>query len=118
MHGINWDRVILEKGWFSQTLNSKFIQKHDLHKASLIMVDCDIYSAAHECLQFCGPLIKDYTVIFFDDWNPLAKQNKGEKRAFDEFLHANPNFTAEEFGEYSYSNNDLSGKVFIVSRTV
>ncbi|MDP2654319.1 MAG: TylF/MycF/NovP-related O-methyltransferase [Candidatus Omnitrophota bacterium] len=111
-HGVDWKRAALIKGWYSDTLSEDFAAKHKIKKASLIMVDCDIYSSTKEALDFIGPLIKDHSVVFFDDWNPLARDNKGEKRAFDEFLAAHPEFRAEEFDEYSYSGNDLNGKVF------
>ena len=81
------------------------------------MVDCDLYSSAKEALTFCGPLLTDPAIIFFDDWNPLAKENKGEKRAFDEFLHENPHVKADELGDYSWKPGDLHGKVFRLSRT-
>lgn len=116
-HGIDWGRVTLVKGFFSDTLTDTLIAKHDLRKVSLIMIDCDMYSSTKEALEFCGPLILDEAVIVFDDWNPSAKYNKGEKRAFDEFLGANPELEAVETGVYSYLPGDLHGKVFRVSRT-
>jgi hypothetical protein len=116
-YGVDWNRVKLIKGWFNETLNKGFIDKYNIERADLIMVDCDMYSSAKEALNFCRPLIKDESIIVFDDWNPLAKVNKGEKRAFDEFLYENPQFCTEEFGEYSFKNNDLNGKIFIVRLT-
>ena len=110
--GVDWDRVILEKGWFRDTLNNEFIEKHDLTKASLIMIDCDIYSSAKKALDFCAPLIRDQAIILFDDWTAwhLDKRDMGEKRAFDEFLIENSHLTAEEFGNYQ-----KNGKIFRVS---
>ena len=100
--GIDWQRVFLVKGWFSDTLTPELIHQHQIKKASVIMVDCDIYSAAKEALMFCEPLIQDRAVIFFDDWKTshLDQRNLGEKRAFDEFLQEKPFFTVEEFGDY------------------
>jgi len=57
------------------------------------MIDCDLYSSAKQALDFCAPLIVGQTIIFFDDWGggtSLDKENLGEKRAFLEFLQANP----------------------------
>ncbi len=56
------------KGWFKDTLTPETCREHSLTKASLIMVDCDIYAASRECLRFCEPLIRDRAVVFFDDW--------------------------------------------------
>ncbi|MBE9077886.1 class I SAM-dependent methyltransferase [Romeria aff. gracilis LEGE 07310] len=113
---VDWRRVTLIKGFFADTLTSALIAKHNLRQASLIMMDCDLYSSAKEALEFCGPLIRSEAIIFFDDWNPLARENKGEKRAFDEFLQATPDLEAEAIGDYSWQPGDLHGKVFRVYR--
>ena len=115
-HGIDWSRVTLVKGLFQDTLNSALVAEQGLCKASLIMMDCVMYSSTKEALDFCGPLILDQAVIFFDDWGPLAKKNKGEKRAFNEFLKENPCLEGVAFGEYSFWPGDMNGKVFLVSR--
>lgn len=114
--GIDWKRVSLVKGFYEDTLTEELIAELGLHKVSLIMIDCDLYSSAKEALDFCRPLILDEAVVFFDDWNPLAKANKGEKRAFDEFLQEHPEFEAVAMGVYDYTPGDQCGKVFRVSR--
>lgn len=114
--GVDWSRVHLVKGWFDETLTPSLIAKHRIEKASLVMVDSDMYRSAREALGFCAPLIKDHTIIFFDDWHAgrLAENNKGEKRAFDEFMLEHPHLEAEEFGSYNYLERP-AGKVFRVS---
>jgi O-methyltransferase len=113
--GVNWDRVFLIQGWFSETLNDALVCRHHMTKASVIMVDCDMYLSAREALIFCGPLIRDAAIIFFDDWHAhagrLAESNMGEKRAFEEFLHANPQFAAEQLSSYH-----ANAEVFLVTR--
>jgi len=86
--GVDWDRVTLVKGWFEDTLSQELLERQQLRKASIIMVDCDLYSSARTALEFCAPLIRDDAVILFDDWWPetLGKANAGEKLAFEEFL--------------------------------
>ena len=116
-NGVDWKRVTLEKGWFCDTLTEDFRRKHQLKKASLIMVDCDMYLSAKQTLDFCVPLIQDHAIVFFDDWNSgegLAERGQGEKRAFDEILAANPHFVAEEFGRYSYKGRPHA-RIFKVS---
>jgi O-methyltransferase len=116
--GIDWKKTFLIKGWFSDTLTDDFKTKHNITKASVIMIDCDIYVSAKEALNFCKSLIVDKSILVFDDWNSgnLAEQNLGEKRAFDEFLKENPNFIAEEFGSY-YFRDVPNGKLFLVTNT-
>jgi hypothetical protein len=111
--GVNWDRIFLVKGFFCDTLNDVLIQKHQISKASVIMIDCDLCSSAKEALAFCASLIGEEAIIFFDDWYPLAKKNMGEKRAFDEFLNNHPFLAAEAFGSYL-----PHGKIFLVSRNL
>jgi len=116
---VDWSRLVLVKGWFSDTLTDHLIQEHHIQKASLIMIDCDMYLSAKEALNFCAPLIQDHALIFFDDWyayqGRLAKHNMGESRAFHEFLDENPELTAEERPEYKYCDNAV---VFMVRRGV
>jgi hypothetical protein len=101
--GIDWNRVFLIKGWFSDTLTPALREQYQIKKASILMVDCDLYSSTVDVLAFCEPLIGDEAVIFFDDWhsNNLAEKNLGEKKAFHEFLQAHPHFTVREFGTYA-----------------
>lgn len=112
--GIDWQRVFLIKGWYSDTLNDALIQQHGIAKASIIMVDCDAYQSAKEALDFCAPLIDKWAVVFFDDWHSAgrAARNLGEKRAFDEFRSANPDLEAEDLG--GYNRNSM---VFKLSRS-
>lgn len=107
-HGIDWKRTFLVKGWFSDTLTHALLEKHNIHKASVIMIDCDIYSSSKQALDFCKPLIKDKAIIFFDDW--IDDKNFGEPRAWEEFLSGSPNFKAREFSTY-----EPSGRIFEIS---
>jgi predicted O-methyltransferase YrrM len=112
VNGVDLDRITLIKGWFDETLTEP--AKYGIRKASVVMIDCDLYSSAKTALRFCAPLIHDQAVIFFDDWWPatLGAQNQGEKRAFDEFLEENPRLTATEMNSY-YPE---AAKVFLLSR--
>jgi hypothetical protein len=109
--GVDWQRVLLTKGFFEATLNDETKEAHAIRKAGVIMVDCDLYQSAKEALEFCEPLILDRSVVFFDDWYPLALKGMGEKKAFDEFLARYPTLEATEL--YDFEPN---GKVFLVSR--
>jgi hypothetical protein len=111
--GVNLDRVTLIDGWFSDTLTPELIAAHRIEKASVIMVDCDLYSSAREALDFCGPLIRDAAVVLFDDWHSggLATKGMGEKKAFDEFMAANPALSAERLTPYSPAS-----EVFLIER--
>lgn len=90
--GADWDRITLVPGWYEDTLTPATVERLGLVKASVIMVDCDLYSSAIACLRFCEPLIRDEAILVFDDWHAggLAERNLGERRAFEEFLGETP----------------------------
>ena len=50
--------MTLVAGWFDDTLNEATIQKHRITKASVIMIDCDLYSSTKAALDFCARFIK------------------------------------------------------------
>lgn len=108
---VDWSRVRLVKGYFEETLTPSRFRQLAIAKASIIMIDCDLYQSTREALTFCTPAIVDRSVILFDDWYPLANSNLGEKKAFDEWLVTEPTLAAEpllEFPPY--------GKAFSVRR--
>ena len=107
LNGIDWKRTFLIKGWYSDTLTPALVAEHRIQKASVIMIDCDIYISSRQALDFCTPLIKGEAVIFFDDW--IEDKNVGECRALDEFLKKNPSFSARELDTYL-----PQGKIFLV----
>jgi O-methyltransferase len=108
LNGIDWKRTFLIKGWFDETCTPELVEKHRIQKASVIMIDCDIYISSKLALDFCRPLIKNEAIILFDDWIEDDK-NVGECRAMNEFLKENPSLRAQEFDTYV-----PYGKVFLV----
>lgn len=111
---VDRSRVFLVPGWFSETCNAETAHRYGIRKASVIMVDCDIYTSTKEALDFCAPLIKDQALVLFDDWNTgdLAARHLGERKAFEEWLAAWGCFTAEPFGTYR-----AKSETFMVTRT-
>jgi O-methyltransferase len=111
--GVDRSRVFLIPGWFSATCNAATAQRHHIRKASVIMVDCDIYTSTKEALEFCAPLITDRALLLFDDWHTgdLAAKHLGERKAFEEWLAASGLFTAEPFGSYR-----AKSETFMVTR--
>ncbi|HSK40334.1 MAG TPA: hypothetical protein VK943_11260, partial [Arenibaculum sp.] len=112
--GVDWARTYLVKGWFDDTLTPELIRTHGIERASVIMVDCVIYSSTRTVLRFCEPLIKGSAIIVFDDWNAygLADDGMGERRAFEEFLADHPDI--EVVGQLP--TYDRLAAVFLVHR--
>jgi O-methyltransferase len=111
--GVDLSRVTLVPGWFNETLNDQTARDLQIEKASVIMIDCDLYSSTRDALEFCAPLIHDEALVLFDEWTPrsLEDSNAGERRAFAEFLRRHPCFTAVPFGKYASRT-----ETFLVSR--
>lgn len=100
--GVDLDRVTLVKGWYDDTLNDATVAGLGLKRTSLVMIDCVIYPSTAAVLRFIEPLLGSSAVLIFDDWarRDTHLKNQGQKRAFDEFLAAHPEFTAVDLGEF------------------
>jgi hypothetical protein len=58
-------------------------------------------------------------VIFFDDWNSydLAEKGLGERKAFEEFLAVNTQFSAHELKNLSYNKESTAFYVQVTALT-
>ncbi len=100
-NGVKLDEVSLVKGWFKDTLTAESLRQFNLVKASLILIDCDIYTASKEAMWFCEPLIDDQAIIIFDDWGWRADLNQiGQREVYTEFLEAFPHFDSRSLPAY------------------
>lgn len=90
-HGVAPNRFITIKGFYDDSLNETTRQRLADKKAAVIYVDCDLYMSTVPILKFCRDFLQVGTVIIFDDWNCFcADPERGERRAWQEFLTANP----------------------------
>ncbi len=107
-HGVE---PVLVEGWFSDTLTDDTRSELGIESAPIIMIDCDVYSAAAESLAFCRPHITGPTVIVFDDWNSLdlASRGLGEARAWSEFRQAHPEIVETNVFEPYNANSHVIG---------
>ena len=114
--GVPPDAATLVKGWFSEACTPATRERLGIRKASVIMVDCDLYSSTRDVLAFCEPLIGAQAVLVFDDWNAggLADKELGERRAFEELLDAVPALHAEELPGLVYKDK-ADPKFFLVT---
>jgi O-methyltransferase len=113
-HDVDLRRLQLVEGWFKDTLKDATARKLALRKASLIMIDCDIYSASKQALRFSERFIVDTAMIIFDDWGSRADHGKvGQREAFAEFLAEFPDISAEPFEEVYRP----ASRIFLVRRT-
>lgn len=109
-NGVDWEKTFLVDGEFRKTLCHETIKKYNMRKGFLFVVDCDLYESAVIVLRFMEPLVKDRSIVLFDDWNCYkGDPSKGEQKAFAEFLQRNPQVKAEPFVEYGWH-----GKGFVL----
>lgn len=101
---VDMERVSLVPGWFRDTLTPAVRADLRLDRASLILVDCEIYSASRQALAFCAPHIQGQAVVILDDWGAAEERGvPGQREAFEEFLAAQPDLQASEMESYSDS---------------
>lgn len=85
---INYDNVYLLDGWYKDTLNEENIIKYNMRPASVIDIDCDIYSSTYEALDFMfkNNLVQKGTLIFYDDWGGTEEYKGGESLAHKQII--------------------------------
>jgi hypothetical protein len=92
-HSCDLDKVVMVPGWFDDTCCDGTLQKHNLRRASIVHIDCDLYESAKVVLKFISPLLVDGTVIIFDDWYCFRGDPRfGEQRAFTEWTETMPDW--------------------------
>lgn len=108
--GVDWSKTFLIEGYFDTSLTQETKEKYSLDKASIALIDCDLYASTVDVLEFLEDLLADGTILMFDDWNCFNKDdNRGQRRAFREFLESQPEWEAQPFFPYG-----LYGQVFIM----
>lgn len=111
-NGVDLGEVIIVRGFYEDTLTDEAKKKHKLAAASIVMIDCDLYSSTKVVLDFIRDLIVEGTVLIFDDWfNFKANPNLGEQRACREWLEENPQFSLTPFARWGVTQQS-----FIVHR--
>ena len=74
----------------------------DIDTVGLCHIDCDLYSSTKDALNLIKDKLVSGSIIMFDDWfNNLALPDRGEQKAFNEFLRENKHFSAVPFERYA-----------------
>lgn len=97
-------------GYYDLTLRGKHPRDYGIEQVAMVMVDCDLYASAVECLSFIAPALVNGSILAFDDWFCFkGRSDRGEQKAFTEFLAAHPHLSAVEFQNFGWH-----GKSFII----
>lgn len=106
--GVNLNEVVIVPGWYDESLNEETKNKLPLKKAAIIFVDCDLYESAVTVLDFITDYVDNGTVIIFDDWFAFSGHpEKGEQRAFREWLNRHPDIRAVEWQRVNWKSNSF-----------
>ena len=96
-------RISLHEGFFSDELFQALEGKCEFGRASLVYVDCDLYSSTVPVLRFIRERLVDGTIVLFDDYNCFGRSDdKGQRRALREFLRENPDIRAEPLRPFGW----------------
>ncbi len=111
--GTDWERCFLIKGDFEITLSERTRSQYGMRKASVVLMDCDLYESASVALEFMKDIFVDGAILIMDDWNVFGPDmSRGERLALAEFTQKNPNWVAEPWFAYG-----LYGQVFVMHRS-
>jgi O-methyltransferase len=112
-HAVDWNRCFLIKGFFQDTLTDEARAAYGMRKASVVLLDSDLYESAAVVLAFLAGMLADGTILIMDDWNTFDRDDsRGERRALGEFLRAHPEWSADPWFHYP-----TYGQVFIMRRS-
>jgi O-methyltransferase len=82
--GVDRARVNVVEGLYDESLTRPL--PLEPNEAAVIHVDCDLYESTVPVLRYVEPMLRDRTVLIFDDWHARAMGNpSGEARAFEEW---------------------------------
>jgi hypothetical protein len=109
-NGVDWKKTFLIEGFFENSLNESTKENHHMNKVAVALIDCDLYSSTVEVLKFLENIIMNETILIFDDWNCFDKDNeRGQRKAFREFIERNRHLSAEDLFTYGFY-----GQAFVI----
>ena len=96
--GVDLRNVRCVAGWYDKTLTPALKQELGIQKASIVLIDCDLYESTVPVLNFITDYLQTGTVLIFDDWYSYkGRLDRGEAKAFVEWLKLNPRIQANEY---------------------
>jgi hypothetical protein len=96
--GVDLNDVVTVRGFYDQTLTQETKAKYGLHKAAIIMIDCDLYESTVPVLDFLTDIVGQGSILIFHDWFRFrGDPNCGEQRACREWLARNPQLELLEY---------------------
>lgn len=107
---VDLSKVMLIKGYYEDILNDKLFLKYSFKKASVILIDCDLYSSTAAVLKFVTRLLGEGTIILFDDYY-LTNEDGGQQLALKEWVSLNKNIQLGNLCEYGLLKGFIVNKI-------
>lgn len=105
---VDLDRVTLVPGFYDDSLDEQTRSSLPVEKAAVIWVDCDLYESTVPVLDFVSDYVHDGTVIAFDDWHCFRSDpERGEQRAFREWLEKHPELSATAYRDFEWGGTSF-----------
>jgi hypothetical protein len=100
---VDWTKTFLIEGFFENSLTQETKMKYRMDKMAIALIDCDLYSSTTEVLNFIQDMLIDKTILIFDDWNCFNADNeRGQRKAFRDFLDSHKQLRADEFISFGH----------------
>ena len=88
--GVPIGKVVKVKGFYNESLTNDVKAKYKLDRATVVHIDCDLYSSTKDVLAFIEGIVQAGTIIIFDDWSVFRNEDRpedfGEPKAFNEWV--------------------------------
>jgi hypothetical protein len=102
--------VVLVPGFFDRSLPEFDRAELRGQPAAIVHIDVDLHASCALALEFVTPQLQPGTLILVDDWNCFAARNdRGERRAFREWLARHLHVRIESYAKYGWH-----GEAFLV----
>ena len=99
--GRGLERTHLVEGYFEHSLNDELKARLRPRRIAIALIDCDLYESTVLVLNFIEDLIVEGTILLFDDWNCFhADGERGQRKAFADFLERNGQLSAQAMFSY------------------
>jgi O-methyltransferase len=95
---VNLQDVVIVPGYYDKSLNQVLKDRHNLRRAAVVNIDCDLYESTIQVLDFLTDIVVQGTILIFDDWfRYQGDPRRGEQLACAEWLSRNPQIQLSEF---------------------
>jgi len=100
-NGMDMDRTVLVEGFYEDSLTPELKKQHQFRPASVVLLDCDLYSSTVEALAWVDDYLRDGTIMLFDDWYSFGESTElGQQKAMSEFLEKHSNYKIEHLWNF------------------